>query len=400
MPTENAPRFRLNLSPAPDGPKAQRATKANPGRKPWDRTPRQQYSLAQRDRGASVPLGGATSRRQRPTPFDPLRMPASPPPLPLASFRNFRSVHRRQSNSPAIALPDKRQLSAPSPRSSKARPASRHPERTQPPRPTPIPAPRQDRSRNLQISCHPATIPDSALYERAHAAPPAPSFEFHPANRIIRTPGRTASSPPRRARRAKRASLTTEQPAAWHPQMAPLPCGTARRGPEKRYGSATKAEAGLSGWDPDNPDNPRVPISTVTFCIIITYGVSKVFPENCVFSRTRTNAESGILSPEPFCVELVSPIDDPAEWLVRIDNPERPTASEESDMYCSSCGVQLEDQFAFCHNCGRPTRDRTSPWGVPAAPARPLWEKKIGGVCAGFARYFAVDVSLMRIICW
>ncbi len=68
-------------------------------------------------------------------------------------------------------------------------------------------------------------------------------------------------------------------------------------------------------------------------------------------------------------------------------------------MYCSSCGVQLEDRFAFCHNCGRPTHpDRTSPWGVPKKLARPLWEKKIGGVCAGFARYFAVDVSLMRIV--
>ena len=206
MPPENAPRFRLNLSPAPDGPKAQRATKANPGRKPWDRAPRQQSGLAHRVHGASAPFGSATSRRPRPTPFDPLRIPASSPPLPLASFRNFRSVHRQESNSPAIALPDKRQLWAPSPRSSKARPAARHPERTQPPRPTPIPAPRQDRSRELQISCHLATIPDSALYERAHAAPPAPSFEFSPGNRIIRTPGRTASSRPHRARRAKRAS--------------------------------------------------------------------------------------------------------------------------------------------------------------------------------------------------
>jgi phage shock protein C len=68
-------------------------------------------------------------------------------------------------------------------------------------------------------------------------------------------------------------------------------------------------------------------------------------------------------------------------------------------MYCSSCGVQLEEQFAYCHQCGRPTNpDRTSPWGVPKKLTRPLWEKKIGGVCAGFARYFEVDVSLMRIL--
>lgn len=68
-------------------------------------------------------------------------------------------------------------------------------------------------------------------------------------------------------------------------------------------------------------------------------------------------------------------------------------------MFCSSCGVQLEEQFAYCHHCGRPTHpDRTSPWGVPRRLTRPLWEKKIGGVCAGFARYFDVDVSLMRIL--
>lgn len=68
-------------------------------------------------------------------------------------------------------------------------------------------------------------------------------------------------------------------------------------------------------------------------------------------------------------------------------------------MYCSSCGIQLEEQFAFCHQCGRPTHpDSTSPWGVPKRLTRPLWDKKIAGVCAGFARYFEVDVSLMRIL--
>jgi len=29
---------------------------------------------------------------------------------------------------------------------------------------------------------------------------------------------------------------------------------------------------------------------------------------------------------------------------------------------------------------------------------RPIREKKIAGVCAGFARYFDVDVSLMRVL--
>ncbi|MCW5966625.1 MAG: PspC domain-containing protein [Bryobacterales bacterium] len=35
---------------------------------------------------------------------------------------------------------------------------------------------------------------------------------------------------------------------------------------------------------------------------------------------------------------------------------------------------------------------------MPKTLSRPLWDKKIGGVCAGFARYMDVDVTLMRII--
>lgn len=68
-------------------------------------------------------------------------------------------------------------------------------------------------------------------------------------------------------------------------------------------------------------------------------------------------------------------------------------------MFCSGCGTRLEESYRFCFSCGRPTHpDRMSPWGVPKSLTRPLWEKKISGVCAGFARYFDVDVSLMRII--
>lgn len=68
-------------------------------------------------------------------------------------------------------------------------------------------------------------------------------------------------------------------------------------------------------------------------------------------------------------------------------------------MFCSACGAKLEERFQFCYQCGRPTHpDRTSPWGVPKKLTRPLWDKKIGGVCAGFSRYFEVDVTIMRIL--
>jgi len=68
-------------------------------------------------------------------------------------------------------------------------------------------------------------------------------------------------------------------------------------------------------------------------------------------------------------------------------------------MYCSACGTKLKDFYAYCYQCGRPTNpDRTSPWGVPRSLSRPLWARKISGVCAGFARYFDVDVTVMRKI--
>ena len=68
-------------------------------------------------------------------------------------------------------------------------------------------------------------------------------------------------------------------------------------------------------------------------------------------------------------------------------------------MYCTACGAKLEAKDHFCWNCGKPADpDKTSPWGVPKKLTRPLWDKKIGGVCAGFSRYFDIDVTLMRVL--
>jgi phage shock protein C len=67
-------------------------------------------------------------------------------------------------------------------------------------------------------------------------------------------------------------------------------------------------------------------------------------------------------------------------------------------MFCTQCGVTLDDQDRFCRQCGRAT-------GV-AAPRRPsshnltrdMPNKKVAGVCAGFARYLEVDVVLIRVL--
>ena len=69
-------------------------------------------------------------------------------------------------------------------------------------------------------------------------------------------------------------------------------------------------------------------------------------------------------------------------------------------MFCTQCGIELEPQDRYCCQCGKRT-GVGSPW-LPRGAERRLTlntrDKKIAGVCAGFARYLDVDVTLIRII--
>ena len=67
-------------------------------------------------------------------------------------------------------------------------------------------------------------------------------------------------------------------------------------------------------------------------------------------------------------------------------------------MYCTKCGVELESEDRFCSRCGAATRPGYVPSGRRAPLSRPMDQRKIAGVCAGFARYFDTDVVLMRIL--
>ena len=72
-------------------------------------------------------------------------------------------------------------------------------------------------------------------------------------------------------------------------------------------------------------------------------------------------------------------------------------------MYCTQCGGEMDEQAKFCSRCGQPAAGAAGPGYRPAATvpvrlSRPMGQKKIAGVCAGFARYFDVDVTLMRIL--
>jgi phage shock protein C len=66
-------------------------------------------------------------------------------------------------------------------------------------------------------------------------------------------------------------------------------------------------------------------------------------------------------------------------------------------MYCTQCGVELRDDDRFCSRCGA----RTSIASMPFTQKSLMLDKsnkKIAGVCAGFARYFEVDVILVRVL--
>ncbi|MCS6951649.1 MAG: PspC domain-containing protein [Bryobacterales bacterium] len=68
-------------------------------------------------------------------------------------------------------------------------------------------------------------------------------------------------------------------------------------------------------------------------------------------------------------------------------------------MYCTQCGFQLRDEDLYCARCSVPARPEARRRdGSRPRLVRVLSEKKIAGVCAGFARYFDVDVVLIRVI--
>jgi phage shock protein C len=70
-------------------------------------------------------------------------------------------------------------------------------------------------------------------------------------------------------------------------------------------------------------------------------------------------------------------------------------------MYCTRCGIEIREDDRFCSRCGNRTAAGASPDGAPETP-RPLMldkhNKKVAGVCAGFARYLGVDVVLVRVL--
>ena len=65
-------------------------------------------------------------------------------------------------------------------------------------------------------------------------------------------------------------------------------------------------------------------------------------------------------------------------------------------MYCPQCGKEYSQRVNFCCNCGAsfsaPVSSRASKL------TRSRTDKRIAGVCGGFANYFDIDATLIRIV--
>jgi phage shock protein C len=63
-------------------------------------------------------------------------------------------------------------------------------------------------------------------------------------------------------------------------------------------------------------------------------------------------------------------------------------------MYCNYCGKVIQEDANLCAYCGR----RVGAVIGRKRLVRPRADRKIAGVCAGFAEYFDLDVALVRLV--
>jgi len=72
-------------------------------------------------------------------------------------------------------------------------------------------------------------------------------------------------------------------------------------------------------------------------------------------------------------------------------------------MNCRQCGAGLLEGARFCSVCGAEVIPGTASGYIPQpgyrpALLRPRYGRKVAGVCAALARYYGMDVMLLRIL--
>ena len=67
-------------------------------------------------------------------------------------------------------------------------------------------------------------------------------------------------------------------------------------------------------------------------------------------------------------------------------------------MYCPQCGKQYNEKVNFCCHCGAAMFTPAAGSTKPKKLALSRTNKKIAGVCGGFAEYFDMDPTVMRLI--
>lgn len=63
-------------------------------------------------------------------------------------------------------------------------------------------------------------------------------------------------------------------------------------------------------------------------------------------------------------------------------------------MYCNYCGKVIQDDANICAYCGT----RVGSVAARRKLMRSRVNRKIAGVCAGFAEYFDLDITLVRVV--
>ena len=70
-------------------------------------------------------------------------------------------------------------------------------------------------------------------------------------------------------------------------------------------------------------------------------------------------------------------------------------------MYCNRCGKPIDPSATFCSSCGAPNVVAQAPFMPAAVPGRlyrSRTERMVGGVCAGLARHYGWDLTVVRLI--